>query len=100
MSFIVRMLKYLFWVLVVSWSVAILQKIVGKMVNGSAEQAPHPNVPNVAVNQRLVRDPICGIHIAEGLALPLKYHGETLHFCSSECRDKFLDETPKISASA
>jgi YHS domain-containing protein len=100
MSFIVRMLKYLFWVLVVSWGVAILQKIIGKMVSGGTGEEHPTNVPNTAVNQKLVRDPICGMHITEGLALPLKYHGEMLHFCSSECRDKFLDETPKISASA
>ncbi len=100
MSFIVRMLRYLFWLLVVSWGVAILQKIVGKMVRGGTESQAHGDVPGATANQKLVRDPICGIHVAEGLAVPLKYRGETLHFCSTECREKFLDETPKISASA
>lgn len=98
MSFIVRMLKYLFWLLVISWGVAILQKIVGKMAGG--DKGTGAGVPTTASNQKLVRDPICGMHVAEGLGLPLRHGEETLRFCSKECRDKFLDETPKISASA
>jgi YHS domain-containing protein len=100
MTFIARMLKYLFWLLVVSWSVAILQKIVGKMVRGDAGEKPSVDVPNDAQNQRLVRDPVCGMHVAEGLALPVEQGTEILHFCSAECRDKFLHGTQKISASA
>jgi YHS domain-containing protein len=100
MTFIVRMLKYLFWLIVVSWSVAILQKIVRKMASGPSDAQNHPSVPSAPANQKLVRDPVCGMHIAEGLALQLKHGGETVHFCSAECRDKFLDERPKISASA
>jgi YHS domain-containing protein len=99
MSFIVRMLKYLFWVLMVSWGVALLQKVVGKMVRGGTEEAS-AKMPNTSVDQKLVRDPVCGMHMAQRLAIPLKRRGETLHFCSLECRDKFLDATPKISASA
>jgi YHS domain-containing protein len=100
MTIIARMLKYLFWLLVVSSSVAILQRIVGKMVSGNVGSKPSVDVPNDAVNQKLVRDPICGMHVAEGLALPLKQGGEMLHFCSAECRDKYLNEAQKISASA
>jgi len=101
MTFIARILKYLFWLLVVSWSVAILRRIVGKMVSGNVGSSnPYVDVPNNAVNQKLVRDPICGMHIAEGLALPLKQDGEMLYFCSAECRDKYLNGNQKISASA
>jgi YHS domain-containing protein len=100
MSFLIRMLKYLFWLVVISWGVAILQKIVGKMVGGDKGIEPGKGVPTTASNPKLVRDPVCGMHVAEGLALPLRQGGEILHFCSKECRDKFLDETPKISASA
>jgi len=99
MTFIARMLRYLFWIVVVSWSVSILRRIVGKMVSGGVRPQPYVDVPNDAVNQKLVRDPVCGMHVAEGLALPLK-DGELVHFCSTECRDKYLSETKKFSASA
>jgi len=100
MTFIARMLKYLFWLVVVSSTVAILQRIVGKMVGGEVRSKPYVDVPNDAVNQRLVRDPVCGMHVAEGLALPLKQGARILHFCSAECREKYGSGTEKISASA
>lgn len=100
MTFIARMLRYLFWIIIVSWSVAILRRIVGKMVSGGEQAKPSVDVPADSVSQKLVRDPVCGMHMAEGLALPLKQGGEVLHFCSAECRDKYLSQTRKISASA
>ncbi|MGB7848532.1 MAG: hypothetical protein WBL63_23165 [Candidatus Acidiferrum sp.] len=100
MTFFVRMLRYIFWLVVVSWSVAILRRLVGKMVSGDARPRPYVDVPNDAVNQKLVRDPVCGMHVAEGLALPLKQGEGMVHFCSAECRDKYLSQTRKISVSA
>jgi YHS domain-containing protein len=100
MTFIARMLKYLFWLLVVGWSAALLQKIVGKMAGGGTERQPSVRVPGDRANQKLVRDPVCGMHVAEGLALPLEQGTEILHFCSDECRRKFLSGTQKLSASA
>jgi len=40
--------------------------------------------------RRLVRDPACGAHVAEVLAIPLREGGELLHFCSIACRDEYL----------
>jgi YHS domain-containing protein len=100
MTFIARMLKFLFWLAVVSWSVAILRRMVGKMASGGVGPKPYVDEPNNSVNQKLVRDPICGMHVAEGLALPLKQGSEIVHFCSAECREKYLNGTQGISASA
>jgi YHS domain-containing protein len=100
MSFIARMLKYVFWLLVVSWAAAILQRIVGRMAGGPVAPRPDLEVPNNSVNQKLVRDPVCGMHVAQGLALPAKAGAETLYFCSAECRDKYFNGMQKISASA
>jgi YHS domain-containing protein len=100
MTFIARILRYLFWIVVVSWSVSILRRIVGEMVSGDAKAKPYTDVPTDAISQKLVRDPVCGMHVAEGLALPLKQGADVLHFCSAVCRDKYLRELHKISASA
>jgi YHS domain-containing protein len=100
MTFIARMLRYLFWMVVVSWAFALLRRLVKHMGN-APEHANRPvDVPSDAVSQKLVRDPVCGMHIAEGLALPLKQGSTILHFCSAECRDKFLNETRKFAANA
>jgi YHS domain-containing protein len=100
MTFIVRMLRFLFWVVILTWGVTILRRIVGQMSGSNTGSKPYVDVPNNSVNQKLVRDPVCGMHLASELAVPWKQGGEVLHFCSVECRDKFLDGNKKISASA
>jgi YHS domain-containing protein len=98
MTFIVRMLRYLFWVVIVTWSVAILRRLVRQMGSDGIGSRPHVDVSSDAVTQKLVRDPICGMHVAEGLALALQQGGETVFFCSAECRDKYLSQTRKLAA--
>ncbi len=99
MTFIARLLRYLFWIVIVSWTVSLLRRIVRQMNAGQTPRSdPYMDVPNNAVNQKLVRDPVCGMHIAEGLALPLKQGNETVFFCSAECRDKYVKEHGKFAA--
>ena len=97
MAFIVRMLRYLFWVVIISWGLAILRRLVRQMGSGELRSKPM-DVPSDAVAQKLVRDPVCGMHIAQGLALPLQRSGETVFFCSTECREKYLSQTRKAAA--
>jgi YHS domain-containing protein len=99
MSFLVRILRFLFWVLLVSWAV----KLLGRAIGGAN---PHPAEPRganpepAAAGKRLVKDPVCGMHMAEELALPLKTNGEVLFFCSEQCRAKFEGSMARRAASA
>src|ERR1700745_2017170 len=96
MEFISRVLKYLFWLLVVSWTVALLRR-VGVGMASVAEQPWRPseaapgaqNGQEGLRTQRLVRDPVCGIHVAQELAVPLRDGNELVHFCSVACRDQY-----------
>ncbi|HKM82082.1 MAG TPA: hypothetical protein VJY15_14100 [Candidatus Acidoferrum sp.] len=92
------MLRFIFWVVVVSWSLALLRRLVQRMRQGAAQSHAPVEMPNDAITRKLVRDPVCGVHIAEMLALPLRQDGELLHFCSAACRDKYVSETRKIAA--
>ena len=38
---------------------------------------------------KLVRDPVCGMHLPPDRALPLVAGGTTHYFCSNECRERF-----------
>ncbi len=38
------------------------------------------------------------MHLAETLAIPLREGGELVHFCSMECRDRYLNGTKKFAA--
>jgi YHS domain-containing protein len=46
---------------------------------------------------KLVRDPQCGTYVAETSAIAARQGGETLHFCSEDCRDKYL-AAPRATA--
>jgi hypothetical protein len=96
MSFISRVIRFLFWVLVLSWSVALLRRLVAWMLRGGTAAQPTQGVDvaggsdAAGMARRLVRDPVCGAHVAEVLAIPLREGGELLHFCSIACRDEYL----------
>jgi len=91
MSFLGRIFRFLLWVLILSWVV----KLLGRAISGSGQQASTantngaPETETATSGKRLLKDPICGMHIAEELALPVTANGETHYFCSPECRAKF-----------
>jgi len=72
----------------------------------SAASAPARNEDAAAPSQsstasrRLVRDPVCGMHVDETLAIPMREGGELLHFCSIACRDAYTGGTKKFAANA
>jgi YHS domain-containing protein len=48
-----------------------------------------PRAPAV----RLVRDPVCGTHVAPNAALSLSAGGTTHYFCSQKCHDEYRRQT-------
>jgi YHS domain-containing protein len=37
----------------------------------------------------LKKDPVCGTYVAASTGITHHTHGETVYFCSKECRDKY-----------
>jgi hypothetical protein len=105
MTFIARIFRFLFWLLILSWSIALLRRVVGWMLRGVV-QAPEQRAGTDAAaatqepgtGRRLVRDPVCGVHVAEVLAIPLREGGALVHFCSTACRDAYAGNTKKFAA--
>jgi len=102
MNFLARVFRFVFWLVIVSWSVTVLRRIVAWMLRGATTNGVQPEaaqgtteMPTTA--RRLVRDPVCGVHIAEVLAIPLREGGEVVHFCSTACRDQYVGNR-KIAA--
>jgi uncharacterized protein len=100
MTFFARIIRYVFWILVVSWSVSLLRKLVKSMAVPATKNGGPVDVPSDAVTRRLVRDPVCGMHLAEGLAVTQRQGGEVVYFCSEECREKFVGTPKKFAANA
>ncbi len=104
MTFLARIARFLFWLLVVSWSVWLLRRIVNWIVrNAASTPQQHPEASSVAQvfgeARRLVRDPVCGMHVDQTLAIPLREGSELVHFCSAACRDAYTSDTKKFAAS-
>jgi YHS domain-containing protein len=115
MDFLGRIFKFLFWVLILSWSVALLRRVLAWMVRGAMPAQAEQDVASGSASgagvgsrsgeaqsgggaRRLVRDPVCGMHVAEVLAVPLRESGELVHFCSAACRDKYVNSTQRMAA--
>jgi YHS domain-containing protein len=111
MNLLARVMKFLFWLLIVSWSVALLRRVLAWMLRGAVPAAETDrdaagarvgsesgDTQNGVAARRLVRDPVCGMHVAEVLAVPLRDSGGLLHFCSSACRDKYVNGRQRMAA--
>jgi hypothetical protein len=98
-------MRFLFWVLVLSWILSLLRRAVAWMLRGAGATAASGQKADASSTdqgaetaRRLVRDPVCGVHVAEVLAIPLREGGEVVHFCSAACRDQYVAETKKLAA--
>jgi YHS domain-containing protein len=40
----------------------------------------------------MVRDPVCGLYITDDESVTAVVKGREFHFCSAECRRKFIDD--------
>ncbi len=100
MGIIGSFFRFLFWVLVLSWSISLLRRFFGWLFKDAVQSQPDSpeSMPGASVSKRLVRDPMCGIHVAEELAVVVRSGSEVLHFCSPACRDAYLRNTQKMAA--
>ena len=103
MNFLARAIRFLFWLLVLSWGLRLLRRIVSSVfqnVEASGPQAGDATAgsPSPTAARRLVRDPVCGMHVDETLSIPLQEGGELLHFCSPACRDAYAVKVRRLAA--
>jgi YHS domain-containing protein len=98
MEWLARLVRFVFWVLVLSWGIRLVGRVAGWALRRE-EPAQGPDGAQAAsaderevrmAGRQLVRDPVCGMHLAETLAIPYRDRGELLHFCSAECREKYV----------
>jgi YHS domain-containing protein len=90
MGFLVRLIRFVFWVLIATWAIKLLGRLFSGTSQPAARAGSSATSDDPAVRgKRLVKDPVCGMHLAEELALPMSANGETQYFCSQECRSKY-----------
>ena len=103
MTFLARIVRFLFWLLVVSWTAWLLRRVFSSLLQNAASPQQRGETSGEAQSRnlarRLVRDPVCGMHIDETLSIPMREGDEILHFCSIACRDAYVVSSKKFAAS-
>jgi YHS domain-containing protein len=103
MNFLARVARFLLWLILISWSVWLLRRLAAWVLRDGVISAAHsadvssPAETAVAA-RKLVRDPVCGMHVDETRSIPLREGGELLHFCSTACRDAYAGNVKKLAA--
>lgn len=47
------------------------------------------------IDDIMIKDPFCEAYFPKRNGVRLRFNGEDLYFCSTECRDKFLESRSK-----
>jgi YHS domain-containing protein len=76
-------LLLMFWLLRV-----ILRSIFGGS-NSQVAAKPSRPVPPVSAGGELKKDPVCGTYVSADTSVTKRIKGQTVHFCSPACRDKY-----------
>jgi len=96
----VRLLAYLFdliFVVVIARLVGLVfQRLLGGRHVGSwsSPSARPSRAPDTREGQ-MARDPVCGMFVSTELSHRLTERGQTLHFCSRECLERYQKDAAK-----
>ena len=99
MTILARIVRFLFWMLVLASSVRLLRRLFGDRGSSPADAAKGSASLPPKNARRLVRDPVCGMYVDETLSIPMREDGRLLHFCSIACRDAYVVSSKKFAAS-
>jgi YHS domain-containing protein len=91
------MFRAIFDLIVVSGLILLARAVLRIVLKGFAEamnpNAGRPGAPGssqVPLTGELKKDPSCGTYISAATSIKEQVGGETLHFCSKACRDKYV----------
>ncbi len=81
-------------VLVIFFLRAVMRTIFkgfGDLMHPGAGAPPQPSAANqIPLTGELKKDPSCGTYISAATSIKETVGGQTVHFCSKECRDKYV----------
>lgn len=84
----IRLLQFLAFLLLIRYVWRAVQRLLGevdtKRVDGDSKGGE-----SVVYGGRMIRDPVCGVHIPERSAVTEHRGDRVFHFCSDGCREIF-----------
>ena len=90
LRFLVYSLVAVFLISLVRMFIGIILKGFGDLLNPQSASEPGPEpAQQVPAGGELKKDPVCGTYVSEVASIKRTVKGQTVHFCSTDCRDKF-----------
>ena len=68
----------------------IIAKGFGDLLNPAQRKPDQTSGGHVPLSGELKKDPACGTYISATTSIQEKVGGETVYFCSKQCRDKYV----------
>jgi YHS domain-containing protein len=84
----IRALFRIVFPLLIIWFLSTLLKTVFSAFRSSITQPPK-GPTTVHTGGELKKDPVCGTYVSVDASVTKKVNGELVHFCSTNCRDKY-----------
>ena len=92
------MFRVIFYLLLTVIVISIVRSVIGVVLKGFAQMlntsggAPggQPAGNRVPLTGELKKDPVCGTYVSAAGSVKETLGGQTFHFCSKECRDKYV----------
>ncbi len=94
MSWVIRFFLFflVFW-LFSNLVRSVLKRILGPLSTGNPSRSRmRANPAGTAVTGKMVKDPQCGMYVAENLAVEAQVEGATVYFCSDKCHNDYISE--------
>jgi len=92
------MFRAIFYLLLTVLLITFLRAVMRLIFQGFADlmnpqagqQSQQAGGHRVPLTGELKKDPTCGTYISAATSIKETVGGETLHFCSKQCRDKYV----------
>lgn len=86
-------MRVLIWLIGIVVIITVLRMVIGVVTRGAADllrgDSGGSDAPRRPAGGELKRDPVCGTFVSESASIKKAIGGETWHFCSAACRDKY-----------
>lgn len=78
------LVKLILWLIVGFLAYTVFQALKQALTKPSA-----PPPEKTSRGEEMIADPECGTYVPRNDAIKLQHKGQTLFFCSTDCRDKY-----------
>ena len=92
MTWIIRILYLVLFLAFLSVIRSLLTRVFNPPLKMHSRPRAGSDRARETVAGQMIKDPQCGMYVATDLAITTRVKGKTLHFCSEECRDNFINE--------